>query len=429
MNALRRHSSILYRFMAERVTGIALTPVPAVLLVLISLTGLAVLSFACKPVTPVSTPTGPIHVRDDTITPSPTNTATPTVTPTPTPTLLPPVILEEPKDGDCLPCRSDVVLRWNSSHDLGEKESYQVRVKGQDLTYCKENHLLLDDLSPGVYDWDAAIVRSVEKDTYEQVSKKSNCSSFTVLSFPIVDSVSPTSTVRGVSVPVTITGENFLPSVVVTIGMPLEVILVNSTTLTATVPETLMAGEYPVVVSGVISTEVPSVFFTVNEPRQENGNSSHGGGSPWNPATPVPPAPPDYDPNTACVVNPCAPAPQLIEPEDVAQIRLNSGFDLKWTWNYCLPPEWKFAIRISDPNIALPHSRQYIDDHNLVKCQNGKAEGTFHVSEEFTEDLGVRCWNIAVVRSGGEGWERLSDYSEIRSFNVFDPSSGHNPIP
>ena len=112
-----------------------------------------------------------------------------------------------------------------------------------------------------------------------------------------------------------------------------------------------------------------------------------------------------------------------------AKIKLNSGFDLKWAWNYCLPPEWKFAIRISEANDPSPHSRQYIDNPILIECHDGRTEGTFPVSKGFTDVLGVRYWNIAVARSDGEVWERLSEFSVIRSFNVFDPQVQGNPIP
>jgi hypothetical protein len=146
---------------------------------------------------------------------------------------------------------------------------------------------------------------------------------------------------------------------------------------------------------------------------------------PWNPLTPVPTAPPDYDPRAACVVRPCAPAPQLDGPQDGVEVAFGSTVELKWRWAYCLPAGWKFAVRISD--VYPPHSYRYEDNPVLISCQDGKAIGRYPVGREFTTRPGTYYWNIAVVRSVAAGWERLSEQSEIRSLTVKPSDGGEGP--
>jgi len=151
--------------------------------------------------------------------------------------------------------------------------------------------------------------------------------------------------------------------------------------------------------------------------------------SPWNPTLPVPTAPPGYDPNVACVVNPCAPAPQLIDPQNGTEFIVNSSIELSWEWAYCLPPEWKFAIRISETS---PHSYRYEDNPKLITCEDGKTVGRYRLPEDsrFRTTSGTYYWNIAVARSVEGGWERLSEYSETR-WLVVKPGkpNGTCPVP
>ncbi|RMD60183.1 hypothetical protein D6833_10235, partial [Candidatus Parcubacteria bacterium] len=144
----------------------------------------------------------------------------------------------------------------------------------------------------------------------------------------------------------------------------------------------------------------------------------------WNPATPVPTAPPNYDPNTACVITPCAPAPQLVGPPDGAEFTVGSRIELKWTWLYCLPPGWRFAIRVSGS--FPPHSYQYVDygygGGGLIVCEGGRTSGTFYIegTSTFSQNSGTYYWNVAVTRhvDAPWRWERLSENSEIRSYEV-----------
>ena len=151
--------------------------------------------------------------------------------------------------------------------------------------------------------------------------------------------------------------------------------------------------------------------------------------SAWNPATPVPEAPAGYNPHEACVVNPCAPAPVLIAPENDTEFVVNSSIELSWEWAYCLPPGWKFAIRVSGTN--PPHSYRYEDNPVLVVCEGGRTVGHYRLPENkgFRENPGTYYWNIAVARSVEGGWERLSEESEVRMFKVVPGQNGDDSCP
>ena len=289
----------------------------------------------------------------------------------------------------------------------------------------REDHYSLTDLSPGAYNWAVAIVRFM-RGKYKPVSEESDWYSFEIAPPPVVHSISPTSTMEGTGVTLTVRGEYFMPPLVLTIGVSLPTTFVNTSTITATIPMTLPVGEYPVVVEGLSGKRVSSVFFTVNRGKAVGPTCA-----PWNPATPIPSvAPPGYDPYAACIVECCAPAPQLIEPANEAEVRYNSTIHLKWTWNYCLPSGWKFAIRIS--NTYPPHSHHYDDNPKLISCQDGKAVGDYPVGKDFTTKPGIHYWNIAVVRKVEGGWERLSEESEICRFTVVQPDDGDGngcPVP
>ena len=145
---------------------------------------------------------------------------------------------------------------------------------------------------------------------------------------------------------------------------------------------------------------------------------------------PVPTAPPGYNPYEACVVSPCAPAPQLGEPQDGTKFTAKSKIELKWTWTYCLPPDWKFAVRISGD--YPPHSHRYEDNPVFISCQDGKTTGRYLIDEDsaFSANAGTYYWNIAVARSVEGGWERLSEESEIRMYSVeLGESNGSCPVP
>jgi len=205
------------------------------------------------------------------------SSCSPTPTPhpqtTPTPMLLPPVTLEEPEDDSCVECGSELILCWNHVRELlaGEYYRLQVWVTGGDpsVFYHKEKRFTLPNLLPsGEYNWAVAIVRRMGPDTYEQVSEESERHHFHVVPpFPVANSISPTSTLQGTAVPVLVSGENFTTSTALTIGVPLQVTFVDSSTITATVPGTLGAGVYTVTVRDSMGRGVTStVFFTVTEP-------------------------------------------------------------------------------------------------------------------------------------------------------------------
>lgn len=416
MYALKRNGSRLYRFIAEHILDISSTTAPVALLAIIAL---AIFGFACNS----SMPTEPIHERKITLAPTPTSTVTPT--PTPTPTALPPVTLEEPEDGSYLGCEAPVTLRWSCPYTLQGGECYQLRVKGQipssySLFYLAEDSFTLPALSLGKYNWAVTVVRSTDADEYVKLSEESEWRSFRILPSPIVHSISPTSTVQGTTgLRITVSGEHFTHSLALTIGVPLEATFVNSSTITATVPITLEVGEHPVIVKDSFGQGDSYVSFLVSEPGPSLPSPPS---SPWNPTLPVPTALPGYNPNVACVINPCAPAPQLIAPQNGTEFIFNSSIELRWEWAYCLPPGWKFAIQISET--SPPHSYRYEDNPKLISCVDGKAVGRYRLPEDsrFRTTPGTYYWNIAVARSVEGGWERLSENSRTCTFVILTPT-------
>ena len=145
--------------------------------------------------------------------------------------------------------------------------------------------------------------------------------------------------------------------------------------------------------------------------------------APWNPLIPIPQASSGYNPLEECIVTSCAPAPELYEPLYWDTYYVGDIIVLKWTWDYCLPGDWKFAINIStyDP----PYSYQYINDLNWIDCNNGETTARYPIKVNaddypFIEIPGLYHWNIMVARGTDEewGWERLSEISETRGFAV-----------
>lgn len=183
-------------------------------------------------------------------------------------------------------------------------------------------------------------------------------------------------------------------------------------TATPTAMSTPTVTPTPISTSTATSTPMPTLAETL--PPQQ----------PWNPQTPVPPARPGYNPHVGCVISPCAPAPQLEVPENSKEARLGSTMEFKWTWLYCLPPGWKFAIRFSPHE--RPESYQYIEDSNWILCEGGKTAGRYLIKIPGSAGT-TYYWNIAVVRDVEGGWERLSEPSETRSFAVAHESTPPEP--
>jgi len=382
--------------------------------------------------------------------------------------------------------------------------------------WTEENYYRLDNLQVGEYTWTVSVVRSTQGEL-EPVSEESRNSHFHIPPPPpVVLGISPTSMVEGAGGQVTVNGENITSPITLIIGVPLQSMSVNSSTITATIPITLEAGLYTVTMQDSMGRKVSSTTsFTVVPPptpspapvyapptlgfggiidrnvtlrwqwdgtlardewfavrvgklpdephsliwtkerqytfvlsemgdyvwevaicrgdpseascRDQLGVSNRNTFSlqSWNPQTPIPTQPPDYNPNVACVVSPCAPAPRLYEPENDALFISSSYIELRWEWDYCLPPEWKFAIRFSD--VAPPHSIRYEDNPLFITCLDGKAFGQYIIDQEFTVGPGVYYWNIAVVRSVEGGWERLSEDSEVRRFRIVESPARDAP--
>jgi hypothetical protein len=269
MDPFSANCSKLHRFIAEHL-GITSVTVLVAFLVMASLAALVVFSdLACS--SPTSTTPMP------TLTPPPPHERTPMPTPSPAPaaTLLPPVTLEEPEDGSYIDWGSEVTLRWSCPYVLEVKNFYRLDVWRKGLssfpfppTYHKENCYTLANLSPGIYNWAVATVHSIDRDKPVLLSEESDWFSFEIAPpTPVVHSVSPTSTVRGTIVLMTVTGENLTPSLVITIGdVALRTTPVNSSMITASVPVTLEVGEHRVGVKDSTGKGIWSGSFTVVEP-------------------------------------------------------------------------------------------------------------------------------------------------------------------
>jgi hypothetical protein len=102
-------------------------------------------------------------------------------------------------------------------------------------------------------------------------------------------------------------------------------------------------------------------------------------------------------------------------PENEKEAKLGSTMEFKWTWLYCLPPGWKFAIRFSPHE--RPESYQYIEDSDWISCEGGKTSARYLIKVPDVPGI-TYYWNIAVARDVEGGWERLSETSETRSFTV-----------
>jgi len=267
MDLFNENGSRLRRFIGGH-SSVPSTIRPAAYLIMTCLAVFTIfLSFACNGPMPAETPIP--HMR--TFMPTSTCTPSPTVSPTPTLTLFPPVTLTEPESGSVFDWGSEMTLHWSSLYTLQAGEYYRLRIqpKGQRsfLFYHNEDHFALPDLSPGEYEWAVAIVRSIGEDRHELVSDESDWHSFEIAPpKPVAHSISPESTVQGHSVQVVVSGENFIPSLAIIIGIPLQTTFLNSGTITATIPITLAAGQYPVIVQDPTGgTSISStISFTVH---------------------------------------------------------------------------------------------------------------------------------------------------------------------
>jgi len=380
MNLSSGSDSNLYRFIAGRL-HITSTAMPAVLLVITGLASLVVLSIsACgssvsetpqrtRPVTErTSTPTPPTNA------PTPTATPIPTAIPIPTPMPHPTVVLQEPKEDEYVDCGPEVMLRWSAPHALETDECYQVRLWAAGRIRSLFSHTTTEDhfsfsssdLSPGAYNWAVAIVRSVAG-TYELVSKESTSYHFHVPPpTPVVRSISPASTRKGTPAPVVISGENFTHSVALTIGVPLLVTFVNSSTIQATVPATLEVGEYEVIVHDWRGKGAPSdVFFKVKQD-----------------VTPTPYYPP----------------PQLMGIDVMGRACI---VVFKWSWPGVLAEDEWFAIRVGKvPDI--PHSQNWTKDcqysFSMYTLDGEKGEYDWEVALCRGEPSEARCQHLSVSK-------------------------------
>jgi len=273
MNPLSVDYSELRRLIAEHL-GVLSTTMSAPSFVVTCIAVLAILGrSSCAsptPSTPISTLTP--HTKPiETLTEVPASTPAPK----PPPTLFPPVMLKEPEDGSCWGCHSDFTLRWSCPYTLPPEACYRVRAKWSNSpidvsdTYHVQNSVKFSDLSlgqsPGHYEWAVTVVSSTNASEYMPVSEESAWYSFDIITPPVVHNISPTNTVQGTSVPVTITGKNFISPITLTIDESLQATVVDSATITAAIPSTLSADAYPVIVKDSLGQGESHVFFAVQE--------------------------------------------------------------------------------------------------------------------------------------------------------------------
>ena len=391
MNPLSGNCSKFHRFIAGCL-GITLTTMPVAGLAIICLAALAMLlSFSCgSPIPTIPASTSTPHRRP---------TLTPTNTPVPTPLTPTPrsqVTLTEPEDDSRVECESELVLCWNHFYELLANEYYRLKVwaEGQTLSvfYPREKRFTLPDLSPGEYKWTVAIVRSMTPDTYEQVSEESEPRHFHVLlPAPIVLGILPTSIVKGAGGQVVVSGGNFTSPITLTVGVPLQIIDTAFSAITATIPTTLAAGEYPVIVQDSNGRVVSStVSFTVKKPT-------------------APPTPPP--PNIT-----------LISPVD--NVHAGNRAEMTWEWPgswEALGPDAVFAIRWGLVSEGEPHSQVWctvIQRPGESWCPDKKW------LKDFTDcdDLGERAmvWNVALALADWEArsYRQVLVQSELAYFRV-----------
>jgi hypothetical protein len=353
MNPLSRNCSKLRRFIAEHF-GVASSTVPAAFLVIAGLAVSVILSNSACRSPKVIGPT-PQRVRP---TPIPTDIPIPTAPLTPTLELLPPVTLEEPEDSARLSCESDVELRWSSSYALETEDYYRLKIEGQNssLIHLVEDHFTLPPLSPGKYNWSVAIVRSTAQNDYELVSEESEWYNFEIAPpGPVVRGISPMSTIRGTSVAVVVSGENFTHSLALTIGVPLQAAFSNPSTITATIPITLEVGEYPVIVKDSTGQGDSYVSFTVSEP-----------------PTPVSTARPRH-------------APPMLTGVDI----FGSDVTFHWSWTGELADSDYFALRVG---IGIPgESKTWTKETQASWRFTGQGEYVWEVAICRGDPAAVDC--------------------------------------
>jgi len=374
MSPLNHILSIFRKSIVER-PGIASTAMPAFLIIACLAVLIALSSVSCYPY-----PTPPAYTRQ-----TPTRTCTPTLaarptmtaTLTPSPTMRPPVTLVAPEDHVYVDCGSPITLRWSWPHGLEADEFYLLRLWGVEQTLGlfsittteDQFELSTSDFPPGAYNWAVAVVNST---THEPVSKESKSFHFHIVPPPpIVYSISPASTLRGTSVPVVISGENLAGSVALTIGIPLQVTFVDSSTIIATIPMTLGVGQYSVIVADQRGRGASTAFLTVKEPPRSTPTPAHG-----------------YVPS------------QLV---GISIIHCNVTF--RWDWPGVLADDEWFAVRAGKlPDI--PHSQCWVkeQEYTYSLCTLGGSSGDY-------------AWEVAICR--GDPSEGRCDQLAVSERSIF----------
>jgi hypothetical protein len=274
-------------------------------------------------------------------TPTPTNTPTIAVSPTPTPTLLPAVALEEPEDHASVACQPGVRFRWSWPCTLTNACCFELNLEGEGTSFdyrTTENQYRVAALLPGEYNWTVAVMHS---SSHQAVSEEADWNSFKILPIPIVHSISPTGTVEGTAgVTVAVSGEHFTYPFTLTIGASLQAALVNSSTITATIPITLRVGEYPVIVENSAGEGESFASFFVQMPTPTVFPTS---------------TPPTYPP-----------------PELVGVDIVGCNVTFHWSWTRELGKNEWFAVRVGKGD-EIPRSKVWVREREFTYFIGDKA--------------------------------------------------------
>ena len=288
--------------------------------------------------------------------------------------------LVAPEDDACVDCGTPVTLRWSWPHGLEADECYRLRLWGAEqtpdlfslTTTDDQFDLSTSDYPPGAYNWAVAVVNSI---THEPVSKESKSLHFHIAPPPpVVRSISPAVTEKGISVTVVVSGENFTLPLTLTIGVPLSVTVVNSNTITTTIPTTLGVGKYPVVAQDFRGEGDSSAFFTVKGP--------------------PPPT-----------VTPTLPSCHYPPPTLTGNGIVERNVTFRWDWSGVLAEDEWFAVRVGYlPDI--PHSQYWAKEreYTYALCTLGGEPGDY-------------IWEVAICR--GEPTRAVCNLCAVSERQVF----------
>jgi len=179
---------------------------------------------------------------------------------------------------------------------------------------------------------------------------------------------------RGTGGPVVISGENFTYSLALTISVPLQVVFVDSSTITTTIPTTLEVGEYPVIVTDLNGKGNSHASFTVED---------------------KPTLTPTRLPKTPMPTTPVYPPPVL---GWGGIIGCNVTF--RWEWPRTLAEDEWFAVRVGKVPDE-PHSRVWVKEREYIySLCDGEGDYAWEVAICRGDPAASVCQQLAVSERG-----------------------------